>query len=387
MGSATSPIVSRRIAQSSPEAKSWPTQGWSYLAKENADLYKRFHESAACREFERFWLKDQDSNALRTDQLVVVKNGQIFFEYKDGPYGGDKPHSLWSASKTVTSMLIGAATEKNLLQPQQHLSDFFPRKLRFKIGANEARYDEITIEDLLQMGSGFQWEESYEGSIQTSSVLDMVYLTGWKDMALHALQAPLLPEGPGKRWNYSSGNSNILMGVLKTRLGKQYDLAPWELIFNKLGMRSVRIEQDAAGTYVGSSYVYMNARDLAKLGYLFLNNGKWENQQILPANWTEYSTQVSPPLLRSETPIDYIKEEGVYGRGLWLNKDVRGLGLPFPNAPEDMFFAAGHYGQLLFVIPSLDMVIARTGWDSEYWSKIDPMVKRAVDCFSSPEAQ
>lgn len=361
----------------------WPTRGWAYLLQENPERYYRYRDSESCREFVRYWIADEEPGGLKTDQLVVVKNGKVFFEYAESPYGDDKPHSLWSASKSVTATLVGAALQRGVLHLEDKLSDFYPASLRTDKGPYEKNYEKITIEDLLEMGSGFEWSESYEGDIRSSSVLDMVYLRGWKDMALFALQSPIRPEGPGKFWRYSSGNSNLLMGILKKKMGDAYKSMPWDFLFNPLGMKSARFERDASGTFVGSSYVYASAQDMAKIGYLLLHDGIWAGKRILPEGWTEYVTEISPAMLAPLTTPEYIKkEEGVFGRTVWLNKPVKGIPKPFPNAPDDMFFAAGHYGQLIYVIPSMDLVIARNGYDTEYWSKIDTMVSKAVDCFS-----
>ncbi len=147
-------------------------------------------------------------------------------------------------------------------------------------------------------------------------------------------------------------------------------------------MRSVRVEQDAAGNFMGGSHMFSSARDLAKLGYLLLKDGVWEGQRILPEGWIDYMTEVSPSLLQPQTSLDFIRREGVFGRSIWVNKDVRGIGTPFPRAPKDMFFAGGQAGQFLLVVPSQDMVIARTGWDKEYWQRIDKIMDRAIRCFS-----
>lgn len=356
----------------------WPTNGWRFLNKENPALYNKLHGTPACQKFVKFMTADRSSEGLKTDQLVVIKGGRVVYEANDKLYGSNAPHFLWSISKTVTATIIGAAIQKGLIDTSDRLASFVARSKR---GPNDAQYDRIRLSDLLEMSSGFEWHESNDGALPKNTLLDMLYATGRKNVLNYAANAPLTRLGPGVKFEYSSANSSLLLGVLKKRMGAKYDDAPWTLLFDQLGMKSARFEQDPSGNFVGGSYFLASARDLAKIGFLYLKKGMWDGKRILPENWVDYVTEVSPAMLNKETTLDYIKSEGVFGRSLWVNKNIRGLGLPFPRSPKDLFFAAGHNGQALFMIPSQDMVIARTGWDEEYWSKIDKMISYAVDCY------
>ena len=116
-----------------------------------------------------------------------------------------------------------------------------------------------------------------------------------------------------------------------------------------------------------------------------MNHGKWNNQTILPEEWIEKTLQVSPGYLADGTIVRDITDDGVYGGSIWLNKEVKkGFGRPYPTSPEDMFMALGHYGQLIIVLPTEKMIIARTGYDQEYNSKVDEFVSRALSCFDNP---
>jgi hypothetical protein len=133
---------------------------------------------------------------------------------------------------------------------------------------------------------------------------------------------------------------------------------------------------------------------MARLGDFYINNGQWNGEQLLPENWILEAQQISSPLLLNRFAHDeqykaYVKSEGVFSnRSFWLNQDIPHLDMQheFPHAPADMFFAAGHYGQLLIILPSQKIVIAATGHNKEYWSKIDKLVSHAVACYS-PESK
>jgi CubicO group peptidase (beta-lactamase class C family) len=216
----------------------------------------------------------------------------------------------------------------------------------------------------------------------------MLYLSGSGDMARYALDQPMA-DAPGARWNYSGGNVNLLMAELGRFAGEGYEELPWRLLFDPLGMGRegpVVVERDAAGTFVGSSYVHMTPRDMARLGQLHLQDGVWEGRRILPEGWVEAArtpVAVQGRLELGPDYIAYVDREGLYGqRSFWLNLEVPGLATQFPQAPRDLYLAAGHYGQIILILPSQGLVIARTGHDAEYWSKIDALATKAIACFA-----
>ena len=114
-------------------------------------------------------------------------------------------------------------------------------------------------------------------------------------------------------------------------------------------MRSAVFEVDASGTFVGSSYLYATLRDYARFGLLYLNNGNWQGEQILPEDWVEYTTTAASG------------SDGIYGAFFWLNK----AGTDYPDAPRDMYSCRGHDGQFIYIIPSKELVIVRTGFSKE----------------------
>ena len=168
-----------------------------------------------------------------------------------------------------------------------------------------------------------------------------------RDMGGRAAQEPL-SHPPGTQWYYSSGTSNILSKLLRQRIekaGQDYHSFPDKELFHKIGMRGATFETDASGTFVGSSFLYATARDWARLGELYRNDGIWGNTPILPKGWVDYAR--TPAL---ETTLQY-------GAHWWLNGEQK----RFPIMPKDIYYMGGHDGQYVIVVPSKNAVIVRLG--------------------------
>jgi CubicO group peptidase (beta-lactamase class C family) len=188
------------------------------------------------------------------------------------------------------------------------------------------------------MSSGLKFEEDYA---KPSDATKMLFLE--KSAGRFALDHPL-KDKPGSVFYYSSGTTNILQEIIRRQFSNldAYQRFPYEQLFHKIGMHSAVLERDASGTYVGSSFMYATARDWARFGLLFLNNGKWNGEQILPENWAAYSASETKP------------SGGIYGAHFWMDHNDQGL-------PRDAFFADGFEGQFVSIVPSKDIVIVRLG--------------------------
>jgi CubicO group peptidase (beta-lactamase class C family) len=358
---ATSPPVT------CPVLPAWPDTDWS-VAAPPAEPARR----GAVEALERYAFPPRapGRKGIRTDGLVIARGGVIVHErYAEG-YGPASPHVAWSCTKSLTSALAGVALARGTLGLDdsicRHLSQPAPQ-LDFTVGQLEQLrpHCDVSVRHLLQLASGLDWNESYEGmNLQGSSVLAMLYGVGRADMAGFVRSHPSVAP-PGTRWNYSSGDSVLLSAVVRSALepslGKDW---PGAALFEPLGMRSATLERDAAGTPVGSSFLHATPRDLARFGLLYLADGCWQGRRILPEGYVAASTAVSAP---SRSPAAHRQAGDVYGLGWWLNRPVAELGqpAPWPGVPEDAFAARGHWGQLVAVIPSLGLVVVRTGDDRE----------------------
>lgn len=278
-----------------------------------------------------YFNKNHKMNTTRS-LLVVYKNQIIAEKYAEG---FDKNSKMlgWSMSKSILSAVFGVMEQQGRIGKD----DFAP----IESWKNDER-SKITMNNLLQMNSGLEWEEDYT---KICDVTEMLYVES--DMTKSQLNKPLVGE-PNETWNYSSGTTNLLSGILRQQLKSHQDyLDFWytELI-DKIGMNSMVLEADLAGNYVASSYAWANTRDWAKFGLLYLNKGNWNGVQILSEDWVKYTA----------TPTN--TSEGIYGAQFWLNSQGS-----LPDVPHDMFMASGYQGQHVFIIPSKDLVVVRMGVD------------------------
>jgi CubicO group peptidase (beta-lactamase class C family) len=153
---------------------------------------------------------------------------------------------------------------------------------------------------------------------------------------------------------------------------------PWAALFDPLGIKSATWETDATGTFVGSSYAYMTARDLARIGLLMQRGGRWQDHQLLPRAWVDFN--LTP--FNSQTPTNEAP-----GGQWWLNKAADNQPGPWPDAPPDTFAGLGHWGQALYVIPSESLVIVRYADDRDGTYDHDQLLKLALKAVVGEGAQ
>lgn len=299
---------------------------------------------------------EPDPNRLgRTRAVVVVYDGRIIAERYAQGFSQETPLIGWSVTKSIMNALIGILVGQGKLSLEDN--SLLPEWCK----SNDPRSD-ITLDQLLRMISGLKFNEDY-----TNPLEDVIFmLLGTGDAAAYAAHKPLETTKPGIRWYYSSGTTNILSRIMRGALGGKdadYLAFPRRYLFDCIGMHSAIIEPDAAGTFIGSSFMYATARDWARFGLLYLQDGIWEGKRILPEGWVEYTFKPTPQAILGE-----------YGSHFWLK-------VPSPyksseskkrDLPSDTYLAAGHEGQFITIIPSRKIVIVRLGlsrlpgaWDHE----------------------
>ena len=280
--------------------------------------------------------------------LVLYKDHLLTEEYAPG-FSPETPLLGWSMTKSITSAVLGVLEKQGKISlSQDHL---FPEW-------EDDRRSTITLNNLLHMNSGLEWDEDYS---KISDVTKMLFLA--EDMSQVQVHQPLVGE-PGETWNYSSGITNMLSGFVREQFDTHQEyLDFWyaELI-DKIGMHSMVLETDLAGNYVGSSYSWATPRDWARFGLLYLHKGNWNGEQILNESWVEYST----------TPT--VGSNAEYGAHFWLN-----AGGIYPNVPKDLFSANGFQGQHVFIIPSKDLVVVRFGLIEHPDFDIDAFLSGVID--------
>lgn len=264
--------------------------------------------------------------------IVVYKNQIIAERYADSL---DKDSKLlgWSMTKSITSTLFGILQCQGKINVQD----------RAPIAAwqNDERKN-ISIHNLLQMNSGLEWEEDYN---TISDVTKMLFLE--KDMTVSQINKPLIGK-PNETWNYSSGTTNLLSGILRDQFNSHQEyLNFWySALIDKIGMNSMTVETDMSGNFVGSSYAWATPRDWAKFGLLYLHNGEWNGEHLFDKDWVQYAT--------TPTPTSNTKKDGGYGAQIWLNTGGR-----YPDAPKNMYSFNGYKGQNVYILPDQDLVVVR----------------------------
>jgi len=305
---------------------------------------------------------------VRTRAVVIVYDGQIIAERYAPGISAETALPGWSMSKSVTSALVG------ILVKQGKLSIYDPVQLAEWSGADDPRKT-ITLDQLLRMCSGLAFDER-SGPV-VSDVNRMLLRS--QNASSYAINQPLQYK-PGSHWHYSSGTTNIISRVIRDSVGGSivdYHNFPRKSLFEKIGMSSAIIEVDASGTFVGSSYMYATARDWARFGLLYLHDGVWDGERILPSNWVRYSVTPSPTA-----------PDGQYGAHFWTNgfpgTDVRAR--PLKGLPEDTYYASGYEGQYIVIIPSHKLVVVRLGQTNsrKVWN-IESFVSDILEAISVDE--
>lgn len=276
----------------------------------------------------------------RTRAVVVLHQGRVAAErYAEG-FTRDTPLAGWSMTKSVTHALAG------ILAREGRISLADPVPIAEWQGAGDPR-KAITLDHLLRMSSGLRFDEDYGNPL--GDVIQM--LLAVPDTGRYAATKALEAE-PGSRWRYSSGTTNIITYAMRRVVGEaDYASFPRHALFDRIGMESAVMESDASGTFVGSSFMYATARDWARFGLLYLRDGVWAGERILPEGWVRYARTAAPAAPRGE-----------FGAHFWLRLRASGrCGFATYPIPDDAYYAAGHEGQYLTIIPSRDLVIVRLG--------------------------
>ena len=287
---------------------------------------------------------DPDGPQSFTYAVVVIHRGRLVAERYDGviehweradePVGPGTQLLSWSMAKSMLHAAVGTLVGEGRLRPDA------PAPVPQWAAPTDPRRD-ITLQQLLEMRDGLDFVEDYVDA-RASDVIEMLFGAGKDDVAAFAAdRQPVAP--PGHRFNYSSGTSNIVSAVVgrEVGLGESYARFLRDRLFEPIGAESARPTLDAAGTWVASSYVHATARDFARFGYLYLRDGVWDGQRVLPEGWVDHGRRA-----RSVDPEDGSR----YGAHWWVADDGHGS-----------FWASGYEGQSILLCPALDLVVVRLG--------------------------
>ena len=324
-----------------PDDVPWPTGD---RRAEDAEVVGLDRDAVACV-VEGAFAEPDPNCPRRTKAVVVVYDGRIVAERYAPGTTADTALPGWSMTKSVQNALVG------ILVMQGRLSVDDPAPVRQWQQPGDPRAA-ITLDQLLRMTSGLEFGEFYRefpSDVNTSLFVD-------PDAAGFAARKSLIAE-PGSQWAYSSGSTNIVSHLVRQVLADdqaEYFAFPRRALFNRIGMRSAVLEPDAAGDFVASSFMYATARDWARFGLLYLQDGVWEDRRILPEGWVAYTCTPTPAAPN-------------YGASFWLNvRDGNGRKVFSESLPDDLFMARGYGGQVVAIVPSRKLVAVHLGQSPEH---------------------
>jgi CubicO group peptidase (beta-lactamase class C family) len=303
----------------------WPTEGWKTSSPEQ--------QGVDSEQLAKMFDAIQQKNA-NIHSLLVIRHGCIVAEAYFHPYQAEIPHELQSVTKSVVSALVGIAIQEGYIDGVGHkVVDFFSDRT---IANNDARKQKMTLKDLLTMTSGLGWIE--ESPLNMPSLSQMV---SQKDWAQYVLDRPMVAD-PGTTFNYGSGGPQLLSAILQKTAGMSTLAFAQKSLFKRLGISNVSWQADPSGITAGGWGLQLTPRDMAKLGYLYLHDGVWDGQPVVPAAWVKASTTKY---------IDASNGQD-YGYLWWVQR-------------TGSFGARGHGGQYILVFPGQDMIVVFTGGISD----------------------
>jgi CubicO group peptidase (beta-lactamase class C family) len=328
-------MVAAPVCSGAPRAQDvaepiWPTKEWQTSSPEEQGMDSK--ELAKVVDFgaSRVLSSTGATPSSRLDSLLVVRHGKIVAEAYYAPYAAGILHQVNSVTKAVISTLTAIASKDGLLDsPSHRVLDFFDRG---RIANIDPRKEAMTVQNLLDMTSGLAWMELGLEGTPSSSVTEMRRNPDWVKFIL---DRPMR-SAPGDEFNYNSGNQHLLSAILAKLTGMSTLEYAKAKLFGPLGINDLYWWHDPQGITIGGFGLFLQPRDMAKIGYLYLRNGMWEGKQLLPLAWIDKANHAT---------IDMHLEPGLcYSNCFWA--------LP----EKHVYTADGYRGQLIMVFPDLDVV-------------------------------
>jgi CubicO group peptidase (beta-lactamase class C family) len=320
----------------------WPTQNWTVTSPEEQGM-----DSTALAALVDFGaVQDMDS-------LVVTRHGKLVAEAYYAPFRPGMRHRVNSATKAVVSMLTGIAIQQGKLKgTDQPVLSFFDES---KVANVDSRKRAITVQNLLDMTSGIDWTEP----LRDAPPVSLLALRRSSDWAQFVLDQPMAHQ-PGSGFNYNSGGAHLLSAILTRQTGMGVDKYAEKNLFKPLGITDYKWDKDPQGLSVGGFGLYLQTRDMAKLGYLYLRGGEWDGALVVPKDWVRRVYAAKVPMGLSPT------ENWRYG-DLWWTLPAR-----------DTYMMVGFHRQIILVMPKADLVVAMTGRKHYPLDKMLDLVTQSV---------
>ena len=324
------------------DAVPWPTRQWQTSSPEEQGM-----DSAALAKLLGY-------GATRGfDSLLIARHGRLVLDAYYAPYTADTPHAINSATKAVIGTLTAIAIRDGLLDSVNHpVLDFFTSR---DIANLDDRKKAITVQTVLDMTSGIEWEEGIEGGRAQT----LVEFGGSFNQIKFVLDRPMA-NVPGEVFNYNSGNPNLLSAIITKLTGMTARDYANAKLFGPLGIAASNWPHDAQGLSTGGGGLALRPRDMAKIGYLYLRKGAWEDKQLLPPDWADRQDNAAVNMNASFAP------DLRYSNFFWA----------FPN--RHVYMAVGDRCQLIMVFPKLDIVAVTTSRNYCSFSKMANDISGAV---------
>lgn len=287
------------------------------------------------------WAFERSTPEQDTLSLLVVHKGKLIHERYASGVDVNTRTRTWSTAKSIAATLIGMLVDQGKLKLDQPLDiEWLPSVAE----DDEDPRDDITLRHLLNMSSGLYPVDSFGMEYATGSGL--AYWAGASSV-IGARKRGLIRE-PGAFWDYENYDTLLATYAMKNVLQDDYHQFPYRELLGKIGMHNTLLSTDRFGDFILSSQVYTNARDLARFGQLYLQNGEWDGKRLVSKDWIDFV----------RTPAPASKSRGSdYGGQWWLVPSDR------TDVPKDAYSTAGNRGQYVIVVPSHDLVIVRRGLD------------------------
>ncbi len=304
-----------------PIATDWPTNGWRTSTPEEQGMDSEILADMLAR---------IEARNYDLDSVMVVRNGYVVTDAYIQPFSTGEKHIIFSCTKSVVSILIGIAIDQGYIESvDQPILDFFPDRTFANM---DAAKEAMTLEDVLTMSNGLDCRDSYLYDWEQLRAL----FDSSEDWVQDILDLPMAHH-PGTYFEYCNSGSFLLSAILQELTGVNALAFGRENLFSPLGITDIAWEANDQGISLGYSDIYLTPHDMAKIGYLYLNEGIWDGEQIVSSAWVEASTQ---------SYIPATLQDG-YGYQWWIDAD-------------GFYMALGYAGQFIFVYPEYDLVVVFT---------------------------
>jgi len=335
----------------------YPTRGWPRGDAQRAD-----HVAIEVA-LGKLFAKKNAAGVADTRAVLVVQGGKLIVERYAAGFDASSRFRSWSAGKSLANTWVGLLVRDGRVSLDEPLD---ARSWRAR--AEDPRRT-ITVRNALHMTTGLANEDG-DGST-TSFIARLLFGDLSGDTALAAAEvAPAHP--PDAHWAYSTGTTQLLARLVVERAGEDWRAYSARELEEPLGIRSLLVESDRAGTPLVGAYVWANAQDWARLGLLYLRDGLWEGRRILPAGWVDFSRTPAPA-----------PNNGTYGAHFWLNAKPGPDQHPMYSAELDSFEMNGSAGQFVVIVPSRDLVIVRLGeMNASTWPELRGALEELMVAFA-----